>query len=546
MAVASGLLLRQVDIPPGTGVGSGTAIGALGLLVAANVVATELSAARLPGLIAQYSVAKTSLHMAYSCVITMIVLVIARDIVTEHSTAVARAVPGLLLTLILIITAILSALIRRVGPGEAARAFLRARADAYRRAGQDVAKYQIDAEAARAAVHSMAHVELVASPSQTARRVAIASDKRGFVVPSVGRLENLRPRGDWAAGRLRLHMKNVLGRPVDPGEEIAAIVSSPDAVVPPSAIDAVKRAVTLAPSDRVDEFGEACAVLVKLAAQSAGSGDPRGAGRAADAFRLLLDSHMTGIADVRARRGGFDPSDEAPINPALLLIASTLTDEYLRAASPVNERTISNMLVSTLDSTPRERMAWIMSGVLLQKQHEGASESRVLTLARICADAAIEVDHRPAITTCSQVIERAAQSESVREGAIELAAYLCVRAVWRNYFRIRELWGRFTSLEPTDGHGSARAAACARIGAAGLLSGNVSIALSAAVHLNSNFDLDAVEKLIRVTGAFEQFLSDQHGHYLGIDAEAAEVKFLTFARAVAPIVGPQETERPSV
>lgn len=533
------LLVHFTSLSVGGGIGYGVTIGALGLLIAANVVAMELSATRLPGLIAQYSVARASLRMAQSCAIWMSVLLVVAEADEDVANEAGGAKAALFLGLVILLVEILSALIRRIDSGEAATVFGRARRISYRRSGERMGRFYKEAVSTGKALHGLSHVEVVTSPPASARRVPVVASTRGVLLPSIRRIEHLEGAPLWSTGRLRLQVKRSLGGFVNPGEEIGAVVATPDSAVPKDALRAAERALRPHPAGDIDEVGEACTTLIRMAVALAEKGDERGAARTAQTVRSLLLAHMKGISSTRGPASS-TRVDAGPLIPSLASVARAIVDEFMKSETVAVQASLRNILTSTLDGARNLRFPMI-AAALLPRPPQGpgshARSSRIVDLAKVIGTAAIEADDSVAITMCCQTIKRIA-SDDVDESAsaVEASAYLCATAVWRNYFRMIDLWDRFVDAGPEDKHRAERAMGCLRIGAAGLLSGNLSIALASASYLHDRFDLDLVERLLRARGTLEQFLSDQQGHYLGEDAEAAQARFLDLARAVLPSI----------
>lgn len=537
---AATLILTRVvewtDVRTPDPVGYGIAVGLGALLVAVNVLSTELAANRLPGLVARFSSSPPQLRMSYSLFLSFVAVLLLRDLGPARWAWLGEVAVGLLVLLFVGTIVWMTVLLRTLNPSDAVVAFVKLRVPRYRRAGKVFGELQRGVEAARSTLPSHAYVRLTSSPSQTARRLPLLADTRGFVVPRLRRVALLARHEEWRNGRLILHIRSPLGAIVNPGHEIASIVPAPDAVLSARNVRRARRVTPILSSDDVDEIIEGSAQLVGVLEQVGSAGDQRGAGRVADALVTMLVAHLKASS---AGRGPVtrqqDQSLRPPINPSLAAASNLLIRLASLPSSTATRLGAVTAIDRLLELNPDGDAPLAFSLALFQSYRREES-AEIADLLRLVGGAAVEAGDRQAASLCREVLERQIAEDSSR-AALDIASYLCITAVWRNYFWIRDLWKWYVSLPAgTDELRYEHVMGALRIGATGNLSGNLSAALAAALFLKGQVQLPKLERLLRERGQIEQFLSDQHGHYLGEDAEASMVEYLKLAQVLSTSV----------
>lgn len=100
-------------------IGYGVGFASLGLLVAVNVVSTELTATRLPGLVARYSAAPGAIKAGYSLALTLLLIVAVRSALPIDQAVLDLAGILVLSAFLISLTSVMFELLRRLQAGQA-------------------------------------------------------------------------------------------------------------------------------------------------------------------------------------------------------------------------------------------------------------------------------------------------------------------------------------------------------------------------------------------------------------------------------------------
>ena len=153
VAGAAWLLSATLPSRPSITVSATEAFAALALLVAVHVVAAELAADRLRGIVARYTSTPKPLLAGESMAVVLLCVTGSR---LPHDDRTRRWIAAALVAgLVLALLGALYRLVARTDPVAAVRAFSRARRGAARRAGRELGKIHRDAVAAKAGIAAL-------------------------------------------------------------------------------------------------------------------------------------------------------------------------------------------------------------------------------------------------------------------------------------------------------------------------------------------------------------------------------------------------------
>lgn len=271
-------------------------------------------------------------------------------------------------------------------------------------------------------------------------------------------------------------------------------------------------------------MSEASSVLIGMMMAITADGDEQGAAKVGQVLVRLLEVHLAGVHVVTQKRANRKRSSSQPVLiPALMGLSKAVVDAYFRYPDNASRRVLREVAAEALRGGRRDSASELFATQLwLYRDHEDSSA--ILELVNVVGIRAIDDDASLALNAVQVILDR--QMSRGLRGAIEAASYLCSVAVWRNYFKMKGLWLWFSQSEASaDELRLEKAFGALRIGASGMLSGNLSMSVRAGVFLKSTTNVENLAELIQQRGQLEQFQSDQRGQYLGEDAEANLEKF---------------------
>jgi hypothetical protein len=532
-AAGVGLLaaaLTDLDAPD-LKISPGEAATALGLLVAAHVVAAELSAERLPGAVARYTSTPIPLICGYAAA-SCLMLIATFDYPgnDEKQTDLVLAF-GLLLTLAVIAT--LSRLLARTDPVAAVEAFSSARRTAFIAAGNDLGAMHRDASEARSAVAAAGFAKLVMTEPRGARREIVRAERRGYLLLNPGRLRALGGHEPFRSERLTLRVASGIGGPAEKGEVVCSVLAAEDAAPTRREIKLVERTVQIKPLAGLDQVCASGGVLVSLAAQLAKEGNSAGAKRVAEQLAELVEVHL---AAVRRSRGQAVQRHDVLPQPLLGTVVQQALSESRRDTTGDAMGVIGEILERVAQVTDRaDTFAGLLAarlGVAYPAPDELPDfQQQVIWLAGLTA---LECEDSLGMSMVNERLGEHLKNQDQASKGTELAARLVQAAVWIAQARAADLYQWFG--EHTE-VGYVRLIGQLRIGAAALMAGHISLALNVAIDLRaSDFDkLDAhLER--REVAAHEQLESDLFHRLLGEDAQFNLQNFVRFAKQAAPAV----------
>ena len=275
VAVATGVgtathLARWAPAP--TVISLGDSIALLALLAAVNVLTVQLSASRLPGVIARSAGQPWELFFSYSAGLTLLGLSVFRAhaawLVAASSWASLAALGlfsvGLLATMF--------RLLRRTDAGRAAGGYVARTLPMARVAGRRLGRIQAQTVEMREALETVPAVRM--SPDAVAGEWSrnIAARARGFFMPSRASMRRLLAH-DAFGGGMRMRVFAGLGTIVGSGEEIASLIPARDQTITRSLGRQAGRTLRTRSCSRVEDVATGAVALTQMALDLANAGD---------------------------------------------------------------------------------------------------------------------------------------------------------------------------------------------------------------------------------------------------------------------------------
>jgi hypothetical protein len=292
LAVTSGAITTHWSwrAPP-TSVGLSDAIVALTLLASVNVFTVQMSAQRLPGIVARTAGQPAALYASYASVLTVLVTTLTKP---RSASAVAATQWASLGGLVLFVTTLLVAmfaLFRRTDAGRAAQGFVDSTMIRARGAGRKLGRMQGRAVYLRTTLTGVPAVRITADSVAGEWSEAIAVRARGFFLPSRRKLRSLLSLSQFADG-MRLRVVAGLGTIVNEGSELAFLVPAAKQTVSGRLARRTSRALGTIQARSVEETASGVVALTKLALDLAASGDRGTAHTVAQNVNRLVAAHV--------------------------------------------------------------------------------------------------------------------------------------------------------------------------------------------------------------------------------------------------------------
>ena len=541
LGVESSRWTSDVDI------GFGPTVGLLGVLIAVQLLSSELAAQRLPGVIARRTSAPSALHLSYSLALTSLLaqavlgssgmLSTIESIGSEESTLLSLIVIAVLLAFSM------RALLRRSDPAYAAERYASDHASLFERAGIAMGSVQVDSYRARALISSLSYARLDSSPSVRERRSILPASRSGLRGTRTGRLKRLANARRWKSNALTLVVLGFPGTTVTAGDELGSVVPVAGGEVRPADYRRARRTLRVVRSSRIDEAAEAAAALVEMVARRSASGDSVGARRISAALRAVTVSHLEGLRRARIGLSLDHMAEEGPQLPVvqtLRVAIESLIDNIVSASAPANVEVLAGTIKRLVRASKKDDYvaALVASHAARMLTKEEITATDILL---VCGERALDLGEVDALAAVQQSLENALpeDSGSTRKYVLEAASQLAAAAVWNDYFRAQPVWQWYWSkTDSCADRVSMRLFGALRIGAAARLAGNYSVAIEVALALRDVAELGEVAALIDQRGgaAREQVISQMFGGYLGDDAEASLREYVRFVEVVQDAV----------
>jgi hypothetical protein len=574
VAVSVGIATHMLRWAPAqTVISVGDSIAMLALLAAVNVFTVQLSASRLPGVIARSAGQPWELSFSYSAALTLLGL----SVFHAHAAWLAAATSwAALAALVLFSAGVLPAmfrLLRRTDAGRAAGGYVARTVPVARVAGRRLGRLQARAVEMREALDTVPAVRM--SPDAFAGEWSqnIAARARGFFLPSRAGMRRLLAHDTFNQG-MRLRVFAGLGTIVGSGEDIASLIPARDQTITKSLTRQAGRRLRVRSCSRVEDVATGAVALTQMALDLANAGDIGTARTVAQNVVRLVAEHTAAARlartqmfrrqELRARAaaGGLRSAVQAtqasvrardtsivPIVPALrdsLRIAVRGRLESRKDLFNVPGNVIEQLLSS---SGQADAAVSMMIFSVPAEASKSAGSNDAAELLRIAGVRALELRDS---TTFEQILDQLGRHSSngtetwdAAEVTGMLAATACrfdvrlaKRAIDRSLAQV--------AVSPANEASAATLAARRKLsilwraGAAGLTCGAISVAVHAANKLFEFHMQDALDTMTSNRGliAWEAARSNLHGGYLGDHAEDALINFGTFLKNIKPVLKP--------
>ncbi len=554
----------------------GDCIALLALLAAVNVFTVQLSASRLPGVVARSAGQPWELFFSYSAVLTLLGL----SVFPAHAAWLAAAISwASLVALGLFSVGLLATmfrLLRGTDAGRASASFLARTLPVARVAGRRLGRIQAKAVEMREALETDPAVTM--SPDAVAGEWSrnIAARTRGFFMPSLAGVRRLLAH-DAFAGGMRMRVVAGLGTIVGSGENLAFLIPARDQTVPPSLWRQAGRALRTRSCSRVEDVATGAVALTQMALDLANAGDIGTARTVTQNVARLVGEHTAAARlariqtfrrqELRARAiagGGLRGAAEAarvsarardtsvvPGAPALrdsLRIAVRGRLQSREDLFNVPGAVIEQLLSSSGEAEAAVTM--LTFAVPADVDKAGAEPSVAAELLRIAGVRALELRSS---ATFEQVLGQLDRQSGNAAGNSQAAQVTSVLAATACRFDVRlaqrAIDHALAQLAATPAEDSEAALTARRrlivlwrAGAAGLACGAMSVAVHAAreiLELHAEDALGAMASsraLIDVEMASSKF----RGGYLGDRAQDALANFGTFVADIGPALTPAD------
>jgi hypothetical protein len=277
--------------PAQTMISLGDSIALLALLAAINVFTVQLSASRLPGVIARSACQPWELFFSYSAALTLLGLGVFR---AHAAWLVAASSWAALAALALFSAGVLPAmfrLLRRTDAGRAAGGYVAKTLPMARVAGRRLGRMQARAVEMREALETVPAVRM--SPDAFAGEWSrnIAARARGFFMPSRAGMRRLLAHSAFPEG-MRLRVFAGLGTIVGSGEDIASLIPARDQTITRSLARRSGRTLRTRSCSRVEDVATGAVALTQMALDLANAGDIGTARTVTQNVVRLVAEHM--------------------------------------------------------------------------------------------------------------------------------------------------------------------------------------------------------------------------------------------------------------
>lgn len=549
VAAGAGFLTWRLNWQPARlSVGIAEAIALLALLATVNVFAVQLSASRLPGLIARAAGQPRELATSYGSALTLLAFAMfpARVpwLVAPRSWAAVSAVGLFAGSLVVAMIRLLA----RTDAASAARSFVASRLVAYRAAGRRLGKYQAKALDVRGSLENIPTVSLDIGQPAGYRAETVVAPKRGLVVPRRRSLRRLLLDESFAHG-MRLRIVGGLGVVQNRYAALAMLIPGVDQVVDRKLLRRCRMTFRVRGVQDVEEVSSAAVALASLSKDLARAGDTGTAAAVGHNLVRLLSAHVISarvarrkalrrsvvVAKMREDAHNFRAQVEssaalarqhdeqiAPVIPALRAAIQAVVSSWSTApdiAGETGQETIASILSF---SEPADAVVSILVASMPQDLGgRGVNGVAVLETVRLAAVRALETNDTNA---WNQVLD---WLESVRGAPVAAAQQLSVLAAIAARFSASASRAALTAFVKkseqigADNKTMARALGYWRVGGAALSSGVLSVAVQVA-----RLAIDEQIHGVLIAGgkdrdlmAGERFKASIMGHYLGDSPE---------------------------
>lgn len=499
------------------------AVGALAVLAAVHVLAVQLAATTLPGVVAASVVAPPLIVMAYGLGITMLVLTLlarADPPPTWHPATAAAIL--LVIFMVSVVAGTVSAL-SATGRARAAEAAARRGRALAIRSGRTVDRMRQQGVDVEAAVSNKPYLRSHMSPDETAPRQALKAGRAGYLALHVARLEELGEQRAWRDGELHLDVFARPGRELSRGEEYAAIVPAARAAVSGAEFRRASAAFAVERHEDLERFTELSAALAGQVVRLAREGDLSSARRLMDVTQTLLRLHL--------HEAGAEETEANPASPALTAVVNRLLATVATSDSEEVRQLCIDWVEELLRSAGKSDPVILL--ISARAIPDGRPTLSQLSLLYAAAQRAIALSSDGDVSIIQSTLHGlVAGSDKPARYANETAGRVVQYSAAADPLHSRRAWTRWlensTGAPPAD-----RTMITARIGAAAWRVGNLSLAAEAALSLEPSTDLQRLRERVhdRETADRENLISRLFGRPLGHDAEQRLDEWITAAEA---------------
>jgi hypothetical protein len=488
-----------------------------------HVLAVQLAATTLPGVVAASVVAPPLIVGAYGLGITMLVLTLVARADPEpawHPATVAAIV--LVIFMISVVAGTVSAL-SATGRARAAEAAARRGRALAIRSGRTFDRMRRHSIELDTAVSSKPYLRLHMSADETAPRQALKAERAGYFAVQVARLEELVDQAAWRDGELHLDVFARPGRELSRGEEYAAIVPAARAVVSGTELRRASVAFAVERHEDLERFTELSAALADQVVRLARDGDLSSARGLMDSTQTLLRLHL--------HEAGAEETQGNPASPALTAVVNRLLATVATADSEETRELCIGWVHELLRSAGKSDPVILL--IHARAVPDGPPSLSQLSLLYAAAQRAIALSSDGDVSILQRTLHGLVTgSDTAARYANETAGRVVQYSAAADPLHSRRAWSRWlehtTAAPPTD-----RVMITARIGAAAWRVGNLSLAAETALSLEPGTDLKRLRERVhdRETADRENAISRLFGRPLGHDAEQRLDDWITAAEA---------------
>jgi hypothetical protein len=510
---------------------SGAIVAVAAVLVAIHVVASELAADRLPGLVARATSVPLPLWAGYGCVTALYGLAVWHaDQHAEHTREVLAV--GVIGALAVCIALSLQRLLSRTDNTVAARIFATGEARRAARSGQAVGRMNAAVLTARSDAAALMWVRPEMTAPLSVHRAPILSAGEGYLVLRPRMLRKLGRQNWWHRGA-RLWLTEVLGTLVHEGDEIASIVPGPDELLTERTLREAHKLFTVRQLSSAERTGEAIGALIELTRRLAEAGNEPGAARVARRAVDVLHTHLGALE--RARGPLPDGGIGAPVGVARTT-ALALAQALARAEHPASREVLTGLAQRALRGcTDGDSFLAVLTAQLATFGDEEGDPGLAERLLWDCGRRTMELGDPVVARLWWESAARLARNQERREGVLAMVGRVVQYATVLDSPRIEPTWQRLRDqLNPDQ---LSDQMIMVRVGASALLVAQVSFAIEVARDLPPVFWSNA-EAIYEHPPLLEhERVSDQlYGHLLGPQADTALSDFVRFGKAAAQYV----------
>ncbi len=505
----------------------GTIVAVAAVLVAIHVVASELAADRLPGLVARATSVPLPLWGGYGCVLALYGLAVWQPDRHDTHTRGVLAI-GVIGALAVSLALSLRQLLSRTDNTVAGRIFASGEVRRSVRSGRAVGRMNKAVLAARSDTAALMWVRPTMSAPLSVRRAEITSAREGYLVLRPRILRQL-DRGQWWREGARLWLSGVLGALVHPGDEVASIVPTREELLSERTLSDANKLFSVRKLAGAERTGEAIGALMELTSHLAEAGNEAGASRIARRAVDVLHAHLRAL---ESARGPLPTGDVGAPVAVARSAALGLSRALARAEHPASREVLSGLAQRALPGCTRgdSFIAVLIAQLGTFGEREG-DPGLAQNLMWDCRRRSVELGDRVIMRLWWESVSRLARNGE-REAVLEMAGRVVQYASVVDSPGTEQAWSRLLSyLDLAD---TQHQLIVIRVGASALLVGNVSTALLVASNLPESAWTGAEQAYEQPAMLDYEAASDQmYGHLLGAQADVALTDFVRLGKAVA-------------